>query len=39
MKICRVLKTVDDVTPQFWENRMQQINNFEKHITQMEPLF
>jgi hypothetical protein len=33
-----VLKNCD-VTPQFWENRMQQINNFEKHITQMEPLF
>ncbi|MFV8332184.1 PPK2 family polyphosphate kinase [Flavobacterium sp. GSP14] len=28
------IETVDDVTPQFWENRMQQINNFEKHITQ-----
>jgi polyphosphate kinase 2 (PPK2 family) len=27
------IETVDDVTPQFWENRMQQIN-FEKHITQ-----
>nr|WP_309758789.1 PPK2 family polyphosphate kinase [Flavobacterium sp.] len=28
------IETVDDVTPQFWENRMEQINNFEKHITQ-----
>ena len=28
------IETVDDVTPQFWENRMQQINNFEKHIMQ-----
>ena len=26
--------TVADITPQFWENRMEQINNFEKHITQ-----
>jgi polyphosphate kinase 2 (PPK2 family) len=26
--------TVDDITQKFWENRMQQINNFEKHITQ-----
>lgn len=25
---------VEDITPQFWENRMEQINNFEKHITQ-----
>ncbi len=25
---------VADITPQFWENRMEQINNFEKHITQ-----
>jgi polyphosphate kinase 2 (PPK2 family) len=33
MKICQELKRCD-VTPQFWENRMQQINNFEKHITQ-----
>ena len=24
----------EDITPQFWENRMEQINNFEKHITQ-----
>ncbi len=28
------INTVGDVTPQFWENRMEQINNFEKHITQ-----
>ena len=25
---------VEDITPEFWENRMEQINNFEKHITQ-----
>lgn len=25
---------VEDITPDFWENRMEQINNFEKHITQ-----
>ena len=24
----------EDITPQFWENRMEQINNFEKHISQ-----
>ncbi|MFA9189056.1 PPK2 family polyphosphate kinase [Flavobacterium sp. FBOR7N2.3] len=28
------IENVDDVTPQFWENRMEQIKNFEKHITQ-----
>lgn len=28
------ISKVADVTPQFWENRMEQINNFEKHITQ-----
>ena len=28
------IETVNDITQQFWENRMQQINNFEKHITQ-----
>ena len=28
------ITTVDDITPQFWENRMEQINNFEKHISQ-----
>ncbi|MBY0487311.1 MAG: polyphosphate kinase 2 family protein, partial [Flavobacteriaceae bacterium] len=28
------IKTVEDITPQFWEDRMEQINNFEKHITQ-----
>lgn len=27
------IKTVEDITPQFWEDRMEQINNFEKHIT------
>ena len=26
--------SVDDITPEFWENRMEQIKNFEKHITQ-----
>lgn len=25
---------VEDIRPEFWENRMEQINNFEKHITQ-----
>ena len=28
------IENVEDITPQFWENRMEQINNFEKHITQ-----
>ena len=28
------VETVDDITPEFWENRMTQINNFEKHISQ-----
>lgn len=28
------IEKVEDVTPEFWENRMEQINNFEKHITQ-----
>lgn len=28
------IETVHDITQQFWKNRMQQINNFEKHITQ-----
>ena len=28
------IEKVEDITPQFWENRMQQINNFEEHITQ-----
>lgn len=28
------ITTLSDLTPQFWENRMEQINNFEKHITQ-----
>lgn len=27
-------ENVSDITPQFWENRMEQINNFEKHIAQ-----
>ncbi len=25
---------VEDITTEFWENRMEQINNFEKHISQ-----
>ena len=25
---------VEDITPKFWENRMEQIRNFEKHISQ-----
>jgi len=28
------IEKVSDITPQFWENRMEQINNFEKHISQ-----
>lgn len=28
------IEKIEDITPSFWENRMQQINNFEKHITQ-----
>ena len=28
------IEKVEDVTPEFWENRMEQIKNFEKHITQ-----
>ena len=28
------IENVEDITPQFWKNRMEQINNFEKHITQ-----
>ncbi len=28
------IESVDAITPQFWENRMEQINNFEKHISQ-----
>jgi PPK2 family polyphosphate:nucleotide phosphotransferase len=28
------VEKVDDITPQFWENRMEQINNFERHISQ-----
>ena len=28
------IEKVEDITPQFWENRMEQIRNFEKHITQ-----
>lgn len=28
------IETVADITPQFWENRFAQINNFEKHIVE-----
>lgn len=28
------IEKIEDITPQFWENRMEQIRNFEKHITQ-----
>ena len=28
------IENVDSITPKFWENRMVQINNFEKHISQ-----
>lgn len=28
------IEKVEDITPQFWENRMEQIMNFEKHISQ-----
>ena len=28
------ITSVDDIKPEFWENRIKQINNFEKHITQ-----
>ncbi|MBS7254345.1 PPK2 family polyphosphate kinase [Flavobacterium branchiicola] len=28
------INSVDDITPAFWENRIEQINNFEKHISQ-----
>ena len=28
------INSVDDITPEFWENRIEQINNFEKHISQ-----
>jgi PPK2 family polyphosphate:nucleotide phosphotransferase len=28
------IEKVEDITPVFWENRMEQINNFEKHISQ-----
>ena len=28
------IEKVEDITPMFWENRMEQINNFEKHISQ-----
>lgn len=28
------IEKVSDITPVFWENRFEQINNFEKHISQ-----
>ncbi|CAD0007953.1 PPK2 family polyphosphate kinase [Flavobacterium chungangense] len=28
------INSVEDITPKFWKNRIEQINNFEKHITQ-----
>ncbi|WP_316635632.1 PPK2 family polyphosphate kinase [uncultured Flavobacterium sp.] len=28
------ITSVDDITPTFWEDRIKQINNFEKHISQ-----
>lgn len=28
------INSVEDITPSFWENRFEQINNFEKHISQ-----
>ncbi|TPG42252.1 PPK2 family polyphosphate kinase [Flavobacterium pectinovorum] len=28
------INSVEDITPEFWENRIEQINNFEKHISQ-----
>jgi PPK2 family polyphosphate:nucleotide phosphotransferase len=28
------IEKVEDIQPEFWENRYEQINNFEKHITQ-----
>ncbi|MEO8516293.1 MAG: PPK2 family polyphosphate kinase [Flavobacterium sp.] len=28
------IENVADITSQFWENRMEQINNFERHISQ-----
>ncbi len=28
------IEKVEDITPEFWESRMEEIRNFEKHITQ-----
>lgn len=28
------INSVEDITPDFWENRFEQINNFENHISQ-----
>lgn len=28
------INTVADITPEFWDNRLEQITNFEKHLTQ-----
>jgi PPK2 family polyphosphate:nucleotide phosphotransferase len=28
------IEKIEDISPEFWENRLEQINNFEKHISQ-----
>jgi len=28
------IEKIEDITPEFWDNRLEQINNFEKHISQ-----
>ena len=28
------IEKLEDITPEFWDNRLEQINNFEKHISQ-----
>ncbi len=28
------IEKVEDITPEFWDNRMEQINHFEKHLAQ-----
>ena len=28
------INSIDDITPKFWKRRIEQINNFEKHITE-----
>jgi polyphosphate kinase 2 (PPK2 family) len=32
------IEKVEDITPQFWENRMEQINNFENILLKTELL-